>query len=296
VDEGIAAPILIGDEREIRSLGDEVGIGLDGVQVLEPRCERDRCSRYAEALFALRSRKGMTPEDAGRALADPSYFAAMMLQQGDTDAVIGGLTTYYPETLRPALQVLPLEQGRTIVSAVYVVMIGRRAYFLADCAVNVAPSAEQLAEIALATAAMAHDRFNIQPRVALISYSNFGSVRGPEPNMVRRAVEICHENEPDLPLDGEMQADIAVAPNLLARRYFFNRLGSEANVLVFPNLTAANAAYKLLGRLGGAEIIGPILSGFSKSVHVLQRDAEVGDIVNLTAVAVLDAQRKRNPV
>ncbi|MDX1691640.1 MAG: phosphate acyltransferase, partial [Acidimicrobiia bacterium] len=182
--------------------------------------------------------------------------------------------------------------GRTIVHGIYIVIAGGQPYFIADSAVNPEPTAEQLAEIALATANLASTYFDVSPRVALISYSNFGSAQGPEPDRVQQAVQLCREREPDLPLDGEMQADIAVTPDLLHRRHPFNALGTEANVLVFPTLTAANAAYKLLGRLGRAEIIGPILSGLSKSVHVLQRDVDVGDIVNLTAIAVLDAQKK----
>jgi malate dehydrogenase (oxaloacetate-decarboxylating)(NADP+) len=184
-----------------------------------------------------------------------------------------------------------MAEGRTTVSAVYVCIIGQKPYLLADCAVNQDPDAEKLAEIALSTAEIARS-LQIEPRVALLSYSNFGSARGPEAEKVREAVRICREKEPDLLLDGEMHADTAVVQELLEKRHPFNRLGRPANCLVFPNLTAANSAYKLLHRLGGAELIGPILNGLSKPVHVLQRDAEVGDIVNLTAIAVLDAQRR----
>ena len=292
-DEGIGIPVLLGDAAEISALAEGLEISLDGIEACCPGSESDRIGRYAAALFEARQRKGMTPEDAVRSVGDPAYFATMMLQQGDADAVLGGLSTYYPETLRPALQVLPLEEGRTIVSALYVVVIGGHSYFLADCAVNIAPSAAQLAEIALATADVARNRFDVQPRVAFISYSNFGSATGEEPSRIQQAVRLCREQAPELPLDGEMQADTAVVADLLQRSHPFSHLGEQANVLVFPNLTAANAAYKLLHRLGGAEVIGPILSGLSKSVHVLQRGATVGDIVNLTAYAVYDAQRKR---
>ena len=233
----------------------------------------------------------MTLTDARRAVLRPNMHAAMMLQSGKADAVVGGLTTYYSETIRPALQVLPLAPGRTTVMAAYVVLVGQKPYVLADCAVNENPTAEQLAEIALATAEIARD-LQIQPRVALLSYSNFGSAGGPEVEKIRRAVRICNEKEPDLPLDGEMHADTAVVKEILQVRHPFNRLGTPANFLVFPNLSAANIAYKLLHRFSGAELIGPIVNGLSKSVQVLQRDAEVGDIVNLTAIAVLDAQRK----
>jgi malate dehydrogenase (oxaloacetate-decarboxylating)(NADP+) len=291
-DEGIADPILLGDVEQIGAIARSIEMELDGIEVLDPWSSPGPVQRYADELFQLRRRKGVTLEDARRLLHDPNYVAAMMAHAGTADAVLGGLTTSYPATLRPALEVLPLEEGRTIVSALYVIVVRGRPIVFADCAVNIVPTAEQLAEIALSAAASARNDFDIEPRVALISYSNFGSARGEEPSRVRRAVDICRESAPDLPLDGEMQADTAVVPELLERRYPFNELGGEANILVFPNLTAANASYKLLDRLGGAEVVGPILTGLSKSVHVLQRDATVNDIVNLTAIAALDAQRK----
>jgi len=293
LDEGIASPVLLGNVDEIEGIGRQVGVDLTGIDILDPRAAHEIRETYAAELFQIRRRKGVTPDDASRLIQRRSYFAAMMLCRGDADAVLGGLTTYYPETLRPALQVLPLEEGRTIVSAMYVVVTAGRALFLADCAVNISPDAEQLAEIAISAATTARDCFDAEPRVAMISYSNFGSAGGAEPTLVQQAVAICREQAPDLSIDGEMQADTAVDAGLLERRHPFNRLGGEANVLVFPNLTAANASYKLLNRLGGADVIGPILSGLSKSVHVVQRDAEVGDIVNLAAIAVLDAQRKQ---
>ncbi len=293
LDEGIGSPIVVGKTDEVRSVASEIGIDLDGVTLLDPERDRDRCARYAEALHRVRQRKGMTLADANRFVRDPNYFGVLMLHQGDADAVLGGLTSHYPDTLRPALQILPLEPMRSIVSALYVVVMESRPYFFADCAVNIAPDAAQLAEIALSAAETARDRFDVEPRVALLSYSNFGSARGAEAAMVQEAVRICRTRAPELPLDGEMQADTAVVAELLERRHPFNHLGGEANVLVFPNLSAANAAYKLLNRLAHAEVIGPILTGLSKSVHVLQRDADVGDIINLTAYAVLDAQHKQ---
>ncbi|MCJ7724784.1 MAG: NADP-dependent malic enzyme, partial [Acidimicrobiia bacterium] len=210
VDEGIGSPVLLGRIDEIGGITDQVGLSLEGIDVLDPRNEQDACKTYADELFRLRHRKGVTPEDAARLVRRRSYFAAMMLQHDDASAVVGGLNTYYPETLRPALQVLPLQEGRTIVSAYYVVVIGGRSYFLADCAVNCSPTAEQLAEIAISTARAAADCFNATPRVAMISYSNFGSAGGAEPAVVHRAVELCRTLAPDLPVDGEMQADTAV--------------------------------------------------------------------------------------
>jgi malate dehydrogenase (oxaloacetate-decarboxylating)(NADP+) len=185
-----------------------------------------------------------------------------------------------------------MDPGRTIVSSLYVVVIDSKVFFFTDCAVNIEPTSEQLAEIALAAVEVAEQQFNRRPRVAFISYSDFGSAGGEEPERVRKAVSIFQAARPDVPADGEMQADTAVLAELIHDRRPDSPLQRAANVLVFPNLTAANASYKLLNRLAGAEVIGPILSGLSKSVHVLQRDAGVGDVVNLTAIAVADAQRK----
>ncbi|MDX1691252.1 MAG: phosphate acyltransferase, partial [Acidimicrobiia bacterium] len=232
-EEGIAAPVLLGREEKIRSLADDFAVDLDGIELVDPDSDPDRCERYARVLFEARQRKGMTPDDARRVIRDLNYTAAMMIHQGHADAVLGGLNLAYPETLRPALQVLPLSAGRTIVHGIYIVIAGGQPYFIADSAVNPEPTAEQLAEIALATANLASTYFDVSPRVALISYSNFGSAQGPEPDRVQQAVQLCREREPDLPLDGEMQADIAVTPDLLHRRHPFNALGTEANVLVF---------------------------------------------------------------
>jgi malate dehydrogenase (oxaloacetate-decarboxylating)(NADP+) len=234
----------------------------------------------------------MSLPTAERQVFDPNVFAALMVEQGDADAVLGGLTTFYPETIRPALQIIQLEEGRNLASAVYVVVIKGTPYFFTDCAVNIEPNAEELAEIARAAAEVAEHQFDREPRVAFISYSDFGSALGEEPSRVRRAVELFRSMLPDVPVDGEMQADTAVRTSLLRDRRPHGQLDRAANVLVFPTLTAANAAYKLLHELGDAEVIGPILTGLAKSVHVLQRDAEVGDVVNLTAIAVADAQRR----
>ncbi len=290
-DEGIAAPVLLGDSGVIRELSHELRIPLDGIEVIDPVTEDERRSRYARRLHELRKDKGLDLADAQKMVFDANVFAALMVEQGDADAVLGGLTTFYPETIRPALQIIKLEKGRTIASAVYAVVIHGSTYFFTDCAVNIEPSAAELAEIAGAAVEVARE-FGRRPRVAMISYSDFGSAIGDEPVRVRRAVEIFRDAHPDVPVDGEMQADTAVVTELLRRRRPHGPLDQAANVLVFPTLTAANAAYKLLNRLGRAEVIGPILTGLAKSVHVLQRDAEVGDVVNMTAIAVADAQRK----
>jgi len=291
-EEGIATPVLLGDTGVITELLAELRMPLDGMRVLDPVTEGEMRSRYARRLVELRQHKGMTPEAAERQVFDPNTFAALMVEQGDAEAVLGGLTTFYPETIRPALQIIKLEEKRTIASALYVVVAKGTPYFFTDCAVNIEPDAFQLAEIAEAAAEVAERQFDRKPRVAFISYSDFGSAMGEEPARVRSAVEFFRQRNPEIPVDGEMQADTAVVTSLLRSRRPHGHLDRAANVLVFPTLTAANAAYKLLNRLGDAEVIGPILTGLARSVHVLQRDAEVGDIVNLTAYAVADAQRK----
>jgi malate dehydrogenase (oxaloacetate-decarboxylating)(NADP+) len=209
---------------------------------------------------------------------------------GDADALVGGLTQHYPDMIRPALQVIEVRHGMRRVSGVYVMITPKRdIYFLADATVNIEPTAEDLAEIAVNTAEMAR-RFDVEPRVAMLSFSNFGSSRHPLAEKVRKAVELVRLREPALMVDGEMQADTAVVPEILEETFPFSTLKGGANVLIFPSLEAGNIAYKLLGRIAGVELIGPILMGLSRPVHVLQRGAEVNDIVNIAAVAVVDAQ------
>ncbi len=291
-DEGIAAPQLIGDADEISSLAEAAGISLDGMETINPASEDGRRKRYAIELEQLRRHKGLSLQDAESQVFDHNMFACLMLRDGKTDAVMGGLSTHYPETIRPALQVLRVAEGRSIVSSVYLVVVRGTPFFFTDCAVNIQPTAEQLAEIALAATSTAEKDFDRQPRVAFVSYSDFGSAGGEEPARIRRAVELFRQERPDIPVDGEMQADTAVVSNLIQERRPGGPIERAANVLVFPNLTAANASYKLMNRLGDAEVIGPILSGFPKTVQVLQRDASVNDVVNLTAIAVAEVQRR----
>jgi malate dehydrogenase (oxaloacetate-decarboxylating)(NADP+) len=290
VDENIACPVILGDVSLAEDRAREIGVDLTGITVLDPLQGDRRREQFAQRLFERRQRRGMTLPDAEQALRNPYMYAAMMVREGAADALLGGLSGYFPETLRPALQVIDLQPGRSVVSAVYVLLMKGRPYFFGDCAVNLEPTAEQLAEIALATAAVARE-METEPRVALLSHSNFGSVKSAESQRVRRAVQLCRELDPELSVDGEMHADTAVDKSILDARHPFHQLHGSANVLIFPNLAAANSAYKLLHLLGSGELIGPILTGFSKPVHVLQRDAEVGEIMNLAAIAVLDAQR-----
>ena len=291
-DEGIGSPILLGPSDEITRLAEGAGLSLEGMEVIDPANPGSDRARYATVLEELRRERGMSLYEAERQVSDPNMYACLMVREGAADAVLGGLTTHYPETIRPALQVLNVEPDRSIVSSVYIVVVGGRPYFFTDCAVNIEPTAAQLAEIAAAAAKTVQEDFDREPQVAFISYSDFGSAGGDEPARVREAVEMFRRARPDIPVDGEMQADSAVVPELLASRRPGGTLGTSANVLVFPNLTAANASYKLLNRLGGADVIGPILSGLSKTVHVLQRDASVPDVVNMTAIAVAEANRR----
>ena len=289
IDEKIAIPVLLGKESVIRERLAELRINmLDSITIVDPAKSPDRAG-YAEELYRLRQRKGVTRTEAEELILNYNYFGSMMVAMGRADALVGGLTLHYPETIRPALEVIPVREGLRKVSGLYLMITQQGIYFLADATVNIEPSAEDLAEIAISAAETA-ERFNVKPRVALLSFSNFGSTRHPLADKVRRAVDLVKKRAPELMVDGEMQADTAVVPDIIARDYPFSTLKDGANVLIFPNLESGNVAYKLLARLGGAEAVGPILMGLSKPVHVLQRGAEVNEIVNVAAIAVVDAQ------
>ncbi len=289
LDEKIATPILLGNEERIRTRAAELHLHLDRVEVVEPAAFSLR-PLYVEELYRLRQRKGITRKEAEELILSPNIFGSLMVHLGDSDAIISGLTSHYPETIRPALQIIAMRQGISKVSGLYLVITGKgKLYFLADCTVNIDPSAEDLAEIALCAAELARE-FDVEPRVALLSFSNFGSTRHPAAEKVAKAVAIIRDQSPGLMVDGEMQADTAVDPRIIEETYPFSELREGANVLIFPNLEASNIAYKLLARIGGAHAIGPILMGLSKPVHVLQRGAEVNDIVNMAAIAVVEAQ------
>jgi malate dehydrogenase (oxaloacetate-decarboxylating)(NADP+) len=294
LDEKIAQPILLGDEAKIRASIDELRLHLDGVHIVDPRRFK-RIDEYTEEFYSLRHRKGITRTEAEQTIRNPTTFASMMVRLNDADALIGGLTTHYPDTIRPALQVIDVRPELRRVAGVYV-MITQKGdiYFLADATVNIEPTAEDLAEIAIMAAEKAR-RFNQEPRVAMLSFSNFGSTRHALSDKVRRAVELVRQKAPGLMIDGEMQADTAVTPHIIEETYPFSTLKGGANVLIFPNLESGNIAYKLLQRVGGAELIGPLLTGLSRPVHVLQRGSEVNDIVHVAAVAVVDAQEIGKP-
>jgi malate dehydrogenase (oxaloacetate-decarboxylating)(NADP+) len=289
-DEGICEPLLLGSRVAIEAaivehkLEDE----LEGVTIVDPS-DGDRLERYAETYWTLRQRHGVNREVAEKRVRRRAYFAALMVAGGEADGMVTGLRQSYPEAVRPALEIIRTRPGRRA-GGVYIVVTRNDFKFLADCTMNPEPSAEELAEVAVATADLARD-FDVTPRVALLSYSNFGnSDAGESPARVRRAVALARELRPDLELDGEMQVDAALVAEERLERYPFSALESDANVLVFPSLDAANIAYKLLWRFGGAEVIGPILLGMNKPVNVLQQNAGVTEIVNLAALTALRAR------
>ena len=287
-DEGIAEPILLGDPDAMRRQADDAGVTLEEITLANPRASA-QLETFARELWELRRRKGITLREARNRVLDPLYHALMMLRSGQADAVVAGVEMYYPDAMRPALEVIGAEAGRRHVSGIYMLVLPQQTFFFADCTVNIDPDAETLAEIASATAEFV-GRLGIEPRVALLSFSNFGSVRHTAAEKVRRAVTLLHEREPALQVDGEMQADTAVVERVLTKTYPFSKLRGPANVLIFPNLDAANISYKLLDRVGGAQAIGPILVGMAQPVHVLQRGSEVNDIVNMAVIAAVDAQ------
>lgn len=292
VDEGIASPILIGNSIKIRNKIDELGLNLDDIQIVDTENSK-YTEPYSQELYRLRQRKGITESEARRIMRRKSrnHFGAMMVRMGDADAMLSGIDAHYPDTIRPALEVVGKRENLASVHGMYMMVFKKGIYFLADTTVEIEPSPEELAETAI-LAAENVKVFGVEPRVAMLSFSNFGSVQHPHSEKVRQAVQIVKERAPDLIVDGEMQADTAVVQELLDH-YSFSKLSSPANILIFPDLDAGNIAYKLLARLGGAEAIGPILMGMNKPVHVLQRGDDVNEIVNMAAIAVVDAQQIR---
>jgi malate dehydrogenase (oxaloacetate-decarboxylating)(NADP+) len=290
-DEGIARPILLGDLDTIRRQADDGSLTLEDIELVNPRTAADR-DQLAEQLWQLRRRRGMTLREAQNRVLDPMYYGLLMLRAGRTDALVAGEEIDYPDALRPALEVIGAEPGRKHVSGIYMMIFRQQTFFFADTTVNIEPDAETLAEIATATAKFV-TRLGIEPRIAMLSFSNFGSVKHPAAAKVQQAVALLHEREPELQVDGEMQADTAVVERILTRVYPFAKLRGPANTLIFPDLNAANIAYKLLARLGDAQAIGPILVGMDRPVHVLQRLSEVPDIVNMAVIAAIDALEYR---
>jgi len=291
-DEGICIPVLLGSAKTIDRLMTEHEVPKEGIEVFDPTLSED-AKVYAEIYARTRWRHGVTMDNARKAMRDPVYFGNMMLQQGNADGLIAGLTMSYPETIRPALQIHKTREGIKRAAGMYLLLFEDRMLFIADTTVNQDPSAEELAEIAFLASQAAEHYFGVEPRVAMLSYSNFGSNIDQRSQKVRDAVAIAEQRWPDLVIEGEMQADTAVEPGIAAEAFPLSRIQGNANILVCPDLESANIAYKLLWRLGKVEAIGPILIGVDAAVHVLQRGVDVNDVVNMAALCVLKAQRWR---
>jgi malate dehydrogenase (oxaloacetate-decarboxylating)(NADP+) len=289
VEEKIGKPILLGDAGKIQTRAHEFGVDLEGMLIVDPASSEHR-ELYTQELFRLRQRRGVTLLEAETLIKNRNVFGSMMVHMGDADALVSGVTQHFPDTIRPALQIVRMREGLHRVSGCYAIITRRgEVFFLADTSVNIEPTAEDLVEIALCTAHMAR-RFDLTPRVAMLSFSSFGSVDHPICTKVRKAVEMIKYADPTLIIDGEIMADEALSPETIEELYPFSALKGGANVLIFPDLASANIACKLAAKVGGGELIGPILMGMSRPVHVLQRSATVEEIVNVAAIAVVDAQ------
>ena len=292
-DENIAIPILLGKKEVIQKIIEETALELEGVLIIDPLQEPERMAKYANSLYQKRQRKGITLFEAEKLMRDRNYFGSSMVEFGEADAMISGLTKNYASTIKPALQIIGTEPGVNRVAGMYMMMTKKGPVFFGDTTVNVDPTVEELVDLTLLLE-RAVAKFNIQPRIALLSYSNFGSNDGVVPQKVRQAVKILHDKHPEILVDGEMQANFAISNSLLKDNFPFSRLAdSPANTLIFPNLESGNIAYKLLQELGEAEAVGPILLGLKKPVHIVQLGSSVREIVNMVTIAVLDVQGKQ---
>jgi len=293
-DEGCAIPILLGDEKRIRELIKEWDIDLEGVEIFDPRTEANDAmrERFGKIYFERKQRRGITQTDAVRAMRERNYYGAMMVETGMADAMISGMTRNYSKVIRPGLQVIGPAQGVKKVCGMYIVQTLKGPLFFADTTVNEDPTAEDIVEITLRVAD-AISQMKITPRVALLSYSNFGSAKGKDPQKMAKAAEILQRDHPHLLVDGELQANFALNNEMMQENFPFSKLvGHQVNTLIFPNLSAGNIAYKLLQESAGCEVIGPVLLGMNHSYHILQMGCSVREIINMIRIAVVDAQFK----
>lgn len=294
-DEGIAKPILLGDKEKIKKLIAENNLDLSDIPIIDPRTaeEEDRRNNFGDIFFKKRQRRGVTGYEARKLMTERNHYGAMMVETGAADAMISGLTRKYADPIRPALQIIGVQENVRRVAGMYIMNTKQGPYFFADTTMNVNPSVQELVDITVLTANSVK-QFNIIPRIALLSFSNFGSVDGEVPNKVKDAVDILHKNYPGMIVDGDMQANFALNNELLKEQFPFSDLvDKKVNTLIFPNLASGNIAYKLLQEMGAAEAIGPVLIGLKKPVHVLQLGSSVREIVNMVTIAVVDAQSKR---
>ncbi len=291
-EEGIAIPILLGNEEKIKTIIFQNKLDLEGVTIIDPRQDEKKLEEYGDIFFAKRQRRGYNLYEARKQMQERNYYGAMMVETGEADALISGLTRKYSDTIKPSLQIIGTQPGVKKVAGMYIMITKKGPIFLADTTINVNPTADDLVEITLITA-QALQKMNFKPRIALLSYSNFGSTEEVGPRAVRDAVARLHKEYPDLCVDGEIQGNFAVNKQMLKDNFPFSKFVDEgANVLIFPNLEAGNITYKLLQELGGAEAIGPILLGMKKPIHILQLGSSVREIVNMITIAVVDAQSR----
>lgn len=294
LEDGICQPILLGNTERIKEIIKENSLELDSCLIIDPVEEKEKRREYAEVLFKKRQRKGMTQYEAYRKMRERNAYGAMMVNLGEADALISGLTTDYPTTIRPALQIIGVEEEVNRVAGMYIMFTKKGTFFFADTTLNVNPDENALVDIATLSA-RAVRFFDTEPRIAMLSYSNFGSSEGAVPSKVAKATDMIKKKHPDLIIDGEMQANIALNKDLQKELYPFSALADQgANTLIFPDLASGNIAYKLMMEIGGAETIGPVLMGMKKPVHVLQLGSSVREIVNMVAIAVVDAQNHQS--
>ena len=288
ISEGICEPILLGNIDRIGAVKEELGLAFE-CEEIDVRYDPRRRGTYAEELHKIRSRKGVTLEDANRLMKNSTYFAPMMVHMGDADGYLGGVSHNYPDIVKPCLQIIGPEKDSHRIVGMYMMTVNGDLMFIGDATINIYPDSRTLAEIAVQTAKVAR-RFGVKPRVAMLSFSNFGTSSEMRTDRVEEAISIARELDPDLIIDGPMQADTALVPEI-QKEYPFMSFDGPANILICPNLASANIAYKLLQRIAGAEMTGPILEGLSKPAHVLQRGDSVRDVVHMAAICAVDAQR-----
>ncbi len=289
---GIAKPVLLGNKEEIRQTIEESNLELEKVPVIDPKSpeEAKRREKYAQVYFEKRRRKGVTYDEALELMYNRNYFGVMMVESGDCDALVSGFLSKYANTIRPALEIIGTNNSQKHIAGIYIVITKKGPFFFADTTVNIQPSVQTLVETTVLTAIEVR-KYNIEPRIAMLSYSNFGSQRGGSPKLVQEAVEILHRDYPDLIVDGEMQANFAFNPELRQKKFPFSKLADkEVNTIIFPDLCSGNIAYKMMQEIGSAEVIGPILIGIAKPIHILQLESSVREIINMAAIAVVDAQ------
>lgn len=294
--EGIAEPVLLGDKKRIQDMIEEFHLDIADVEIIEQRCPEadDLRKRYAKRLFEKRARKGMTYDDALASMFLPNHFGIMMVEMGDADAFLSGFSSKYADVIRPAIQITGSNNPKNHIAGMYIVQTKKGIYFFADTTVNIQPSGQTIANTTVLVADTVR-HFNIEPVISIVSYSNFGSIKGTSPQRAREAVRILHEEYPDLIVDGEMQMNYALNTELRMKKYPFSKMGNrQVNTIIFPNLSSGNIAYKMMQEIGGAEVTGPLLLGIGKPVHILQMEASVREIVDMAAFAVVDAQYQQS--